>query len=77
MLRPQRLGGQPQLSLREYVAKKWRFPRPPRPLRFADKTFELVDQFGAGVGGYQSVQAAVDQASGGETILSAPRQRLF
>ncbi len=41
-------------------------------VQFADKTFELVDQFGAGIGGYQSVQAAVDQASGGETILIAP-----
>jgi len=41
-------------------------------IQFADKAFELVDQFGAGVGGYQSVQAAVDQASGGETILIAP-----
>lgn len=41
-------------------------------VQFADKTFELVDQFGAGLGGYQSVQSAVDHASGGETILFAP-----
>lgn len=41
-------------------------------VQFADKTFELVDQFGSGTGGYQSVQSAVDQALGGETILIAP-----
>ncbi len=40
----------------------------------AGTTYELVDQFGAGVGGFQSVQAAIDAApsSGGATILIAP-----
>ena len=37
-------------------------------------TYEMVDHFGAGVGGFQSVQAAIDAApnSGGATILIAP-----
>ena len=39
---------------------------------FADKTFELVDQLGAAVGGFQTVQSAIDAASGRETILVAP-----
>ena len=41
-------------------------------VRFADKTVLLVDQLGAGAGGFQSVQSAIDAAAGGETILVAP-----
>jgi hypothetical protein len=37
-----------------------------------NKTYLLVDKAGAGTGGYQSIQAAVDAAAGGETILIAP-----
>ncbi len=36
---------------------------------FADKTFLLVDKEGVNVGGYQTVQSAIDAAAGGETIL--------
>ena len=36
---------------------------------FADETFLLVDKAGTDVGGYQTVQSAIDAASGGETIL--------
>ena len=35
-------------------------------------TYELVDQQGANVGGFQSLQAAIDDAQGGEKILVAP-----
>ena len=38
----------------------------------AGKTYDLVDQLGAGTGGFQSVQAAIDAASAGDTILIAP-----
>lgn len=41
-------------------------------VQFADRAFALVDQSGAGVGGYQTLQAAVGQAAGGDTILIAP-----
>ncbi|MFK0691159.1 calcium-binding protein [Mesorhizobium sp. IMUNJ 23033] len=41
-------------------------------VQFTDQAFELVDQFGAGIGGYQSVQMAVDQSVNGETLLIAP-----
>ena len=36
---------------------------------FADKTFLLVDKEGVNVGGYQTVQSAIDASTGGETIL--------
>lgn len=35
-------------------------------------TYLLVDKAGTDVGGFQSIQAAVDAAAGGETILIAP-----
>lgn len=35
-------------------------------------TYLLVDKTGTDVGGFQSIQAAVDAAAGGETILIAP-----
>jgi hypothetical protein len=35
-------------------------------------TYLLVDKAGANVGGYQTLQSAIDAASGGETILVAP-----
>jgi Ca2+-binding RTX toxin-like protein len=40
-------------------------------LAFSDKTVLLVDQLG-GNGGFHSLQAAIDAASGGDTILVAP-----
>ena len=41
-------------------------------LVFADKTVLLVDKSGANIGGFQSVQTAIETATGGETILIAP-----
>ncbi|MEJ0075773.1 MAG: tandem-95 repeat protein [Alphaproteobacteria bacterium] len=38
-------------------------------LVFSDKTILLVDHDGANVGGFQTVQSAIDYASGDETIL--------
>ena len=38
-------------------------------LTFSDKTVLLVDHSGTNVGGFQSVQSAIDAAAGGETIL--------
>jgi Ca2+-binding RTX toxin-like protein len=36
---------------------------------FSDKTFLLVDHLGTDIGGYQTVQSAIDAALAGETIL--------
>jgi hypothetical protein len=36
------------------------------------QTYDLVDRFGAGTGGFQSLQAAIDASSNGDKILVAP-----